>query len=885
MPVRAGEGVAVTLRHAADAGDLRLVLTEGGQTVATSDGLGGVERVGVDPGVEDRTLELRVDGRAGDSVVYSLDVRRRPADSCLPDALEGLLGNDDADHATPIGRGAYEVKLCPGDEDWFEIGLDAGSLLVVDAIPDGDPPDVVMQVRGPDGALLQEGGPDGVVAEASDRGRHTVRFAADGVAAQPWRGQLFVDAQPGPAAAARACDDPLLLEIDEPVGLPRVVAVDRLAAGCGIGDTADHVLAFDLGEQATATVTLTGAAFGSTVAIHGRCGDVGSEVACESDDLFDAATVALEDVALGPGRWFVVVEAPPGGAGPQVTLSVVPPCAGDDDCEDDAVCGGGVCEAPCAADPDCPGAQTCDVGSGHCEEPDPCAVDADCLGLRVCEHGACDLPECAEHAACPVACVDRSCDGVPRAACHDDEPCPAPQTCAPLGACVLDQACDGDAQCPVGAPRCDGLSGACVGCLSDDDCAAAQECAAGVCELIGVCDEDDNCPGTQLCGAAGLCEAAPDCEGDRFDALGEAIPVAARTYSALLLCDGTQDAYSARTAPGEGLQVQVAHAPADGDLALVLTALQDGEVVASAVSDGPHGLEALGINPWPASRDLQIVVRGRAGASVPYELTLARVVQGECVEDPLEGLLGNDDRAHATPVGVGQVTHGLCPADEDWFALGLAAGTRLSVRSEPLGQGGPNGAPVALPEDLVLTVLGPGGQVLARGEANGGALTTVVDIGATGSHAVRLADGGADPIRLGLTLEATAAPGGEAAALACQGAASLEAGVPLRLPALVPVERLPSSCGFEGGGDYAAAFVLAQPGTVRIEAQGAGVGAALSVRGDCAQVASELSCVSDDAFAGDDLVIDELALAAGTWTVVLETLADGVRPALRLTVQ
>jgi len=871
------EGLRVILRHDPAAGDLVLSLSEGVGLLERSDGLSGVERVGVDPGLVGRDLEVIVEGRAGRSVPYALTVERLPDDGCLPDALEGLPDNDVPERAGPISLGETSVKLCPGDEDWLALTLGAGSRWSVSADPAIPAEDLRLTLVDPAGSPLAEaaqaGGVWEVEADVAQTGTHRLHLRRS--APGPRLGvTLHVAVEPAPDAAGLACAAPPELPADLPRDLLPLAPVHRLDVGCGLGDTADQVVYFDLQEPSLVSIDLIGAAFGSALAIQRRCGDVETEVACRVDAEFVSERVVLEDWPLSPGRWYVVVKTNPAGRRPRLLLTVSGPCGEDAECADGQVCHGGTCRAPCEVDGDCAGAQACEAGGGHCLEPAVCSGDLDCAGLRVCEHGGCLMPECAEHLDCPAVCVNRQCaERVPQA-CYDAAACPEPQVCAPLGACALDAPCEEDADCPPGAPRCAVASGTCVVCGSHEDCAAAERCEVGLCELSELCGNDGDCPGDRAC-VLERCEPSGGCVGDPFDEVGAPPLLAARTFAGLVLCDGAEDLYRAVASAGEGLRVVLRHEPRAGDLSLHLAGTDgDGQPVALR-SDGRHGVEVLGLDAAQSMREVEIVVRGRPGASVGYDLTLERVPPEACVEDVLEGLLGDDDPDHATPVGIGTFAHKLCPGDEDWFALQLASGSRLTTRS----------VPQAAAPGLELVLLGPEGEVLAQGADDEGARLLERDIEAPGRHLLRLHSEDPDE-RSTLRLDVHAEAAFGAGEMACAHARQLTADVPLRLPDTLPVDRLVVQCGLGGlGGDHVAWFTLAEAATVTVEARGLGVGGVLSVRAECVDAATEQACLADLDFSEENLLLEDLALAGGTWFVVVEPLASGRRPELRLTVQ
>jgi len=136
----------------------------------------------------------------------------------------------------------------------------------------------------------------------------------------------------------------------------------------------------------------------------------------------------------------------------------------------------------------------CDVELGcvECVRDDQCPAAA-----RFCEVGACvgcranvGVGDAADAATCPP--------DAPICFPHDHS-CHAP--------------CVGDTDCPAEAPRCD-VSGTCVGCRADD------ECAPGVCSSVTrqcvECRVDEDCPVTaprcrRAVGACVACTSNADC--------------------------------------------------------------------------------------------------------------------------------------------------------------------------------------------------------------------------------------------------------------------------------------------------------------------------------------------------------------------------------------
>jgi len=860
--VAVDEGLLATLRHDPALGDLSLAAVVAGEVVGRSDHPYGVEVVGVAGRLERQDVLLRVLGHPGASVPYTLTLERVGGDECLPDGLEGVLGNEDAAHARRIGEGEHRLTLCPGDEDWLAVELAAGSRLTVRADPEGPIPVVTLRLLDAGGGVLAEGQEAGgaLVAEtdAADSGWRLVHLSGAGPQVRT-RVDLTVEVAAAPDAAALACAAPVPLLADVPLSLRAGNPVDRLAGSCDPEQTADHVASFVL--ERAANVDLM--AFGAVgLSLRRTCADPGSEIACTA-----ALDPGLYNLVLDTGEWFVVVEVP-GAAPAELVLLALLNCENDGHCPGDQVCQGAICTEPCASDDDCDGAQTCNEQTGHCEEPVACAGDDDCAGFRVCgPDGSCFLPECAENADCEAACVDRLCADGPPVACGPDDPCPAPQQCAPLGACTTDGPCADDDDCPAGAPRCHPIDGRCLGCLTRADCEPAEHCFDGGCTYLFMeaCAGDDDCPGSRTCDAFGVCGPGAGCEGDWFDALPEAFPVMARTYTGLVLCDGDQDAYRAFVPAGEELQVVMRYAPEDGDLALAVRDVAEDLDLGS--SDGRLGVEVVGVYGQPVEQDLEILVWGHPGDSVPYSLTVERLEPDDCLPDRHEGLLGNDDATHAVPLPLDQTHLGLCPGDEDWFSLDLAAGSRLQVWATPRQPAPEVGMTLLVPDG--------GADVDAPQDANGFALDEEIE--EDGRYHLRFASDQPDTrVRLDMTTQVEALA--DAETHACAAPHALAEGQPVLLPTPLPVGRFTMSCGEAGGADHVARFDLAAPAEVSLQVDGEAFGVVMALRRVCDDPGSEEACVD----AADGLW-ERVPLEAGVWFAIVGT-RGGVQPELTLTV-
>jgi hypothetical protein len=182
-------------------------------------------------------------------------------------------------------------------------------------------------------------------------------------------------------------------------------------------------------------------------------------------------------------------------------------------------------------------------------------------------------------------------------------------------------------------------SGTCVLCFGDTGCSAAEICrplsddapVPTYCQYDGFCAGDDEGPGTRFCQNPDLpadhgnpheCFAA-DCDGDRFDGDLGATPLRWRTYTGLVRCDGQDDTYVLRVPAGAAGQVTVLHDPAAGDLSVRVQEAENPGIDVST-SDGRVGVEIAAVPPAGEEREINVVVGGRPGFSVPYSITLNR---------------------------------------------------------------------------------------------------------------------------------------------------------------------------------------------------------------------------------------------------------------------
>jgi len=223
---------------------------------------------------------------------------------------------------------------------------------------------------------------------------------------------------------------------------------------------------------------------------------------------------------------------------------------------------------------------------------------------------------------------------------------------------------------------------------------------------------------------------------------------------------------------------------------------------------------------------------------------------GECLPDAFEADLGNDVADDATAAEIREYELTLCPDDEDWFSADLSAGSRLVARATPAGAA----------ENIRLTILGPGGGVVADGEVFGQTVAAAVDVAAPGRHLVRLwspFDDYAGPVRLQVDVLAADA----AEALACGHAVPLEPNQEVAFSQTLPVPRFVVSCGDARATQHLASFELAEPTQVSLRVTG---GRALAVRSGCDDPASEQACS-----AGFDPALAGVELGVGLYYVVV----------------
>ena len=416
-------------------------------------------------------------------------------------------------------------------------------------------------------------------------------------------------------------------------------------------------------------------------------------------------------------------------------------CTAASDCLPDETCTASQCvlKPKCNDDADCGSpaqactfpAQLCVVRAGFGEE---CSAAAPCTPGSFCALGRCrataDARPCARRTDCPVGqgcdratffCIEEAActlaDTYPELACDPAETCDAvSQRC--LSQCQ-NQCTPATAATDCGASsKCDAAC-RCVQCLTADDCGAGLVCnvRAGRCESENLCFSNIDCtaplvcdPTTALCQAppppcnddgdcliaeicdrtTGICELPGGaCVDDRFedsDTPAGAHPIAFSASGApvvldqLQLCPDADDVYSVALHAGDALTASVSGSSPQAR-ATVWLLDSTGEDSLRFAETPPRG---SGTIAYTAQVDETVFVRINAlVGTTPYDLTVSGATGTTCVPDVFESGGGNDSAATATaasivPVGAAFAAS-LCPGDDDFYRVDLAAGEALAA--------------------------------------------------------------------------------------------------------------------------------------------------------------------------------------------------------------
>ncbi len=340
----------------------------------------------------------------------------------------------------------------------------------------------------------------------------------------------------------------------------------------------------------------------------------------------------------------------------------------------------------------CPLGQYCGPDFICIARPSGCTVTADCAPDDRCDRGF-----CVQHSR----------------ACSGESDCAELETCTRAGLCAarlttngtLGIACGENADCgPTGF--C--LSGICSACSLDSDCSGSLGCFFGACTEANPCDGDENCYAGNTCTADVCTRSTVDCELESTnDTYATATLLTDIYLRGLSICGPDIDYYRIDLAAGTGLRVAVTSSRAAATLAVRATET-DGSELADLVQLSLPGTDLLAI-PGRTTVVSVILEISSLDTSVLYELDVQLVPAG-CAGDPLD-LYGDGSQARASVVGAGTIDLVACNDDEDWLAVDLGLGDRLSA-TLTWDEGSA--------ADLDLQLVGEDGAVLAESAATAG---------------------------------------------------------------------------------------------------------------------------------------------------------------------
>jgi len=343
-----------------------------------------------------------------------------------------------------------------------------------------------------------------------------------------------------------------------------------------------------------------------------------------------------------------------------------------------------------------------------------------------------------------------------------------------------------------------------------------------------------------------------------------------QTYTGLILCDEDTDSLFFNQGANESLRVSLRHDPSVGDLRLEVNST-DGNNALLATSDGPHGLEVIELGPTGGERTLRLTIGGRPGYTVEYSLSIEELGENMCPRDAYEGLLGNDDQAHAATVRDGEIFHRVC-GDPDWFKIHLTAGEMVSVNAYPIDA--VNALETALYDEA--------GQQVAVGavDPNGFVVDGVIfgdwlldyTVQHSGWYFIEVRSSRPDVTNNRNRLEITTEAAPNAGALICAEAIELQLGVPQMIQAPGSGTTLPISCGNDIGDTIVGLLNVPAPTTVSVSFAATLVSAGVSIRApSCDDAQDDISCLFTDELGPDEpFVIRDVNVPGGQSYLILE---------------
>jgi hypothetical protein len=317
LDLNAGDRLAVEMTYTHSAGDLDVeVYGPNGLVVASSAASSGLESAS-HVATASGPHVVRVFGRGEAEGAYSLVITVTPAGQTCRD--DGFEDNDTTATASAVAPGTHNATLCPGDEDFFALNVNAGDTLDVTLTLAGGVPDLSVTVSNPNGTALGSGtspGSDTLHLTAVASGRHVVRvFPAAGVTlTDAVAYQLAVAVTP----VTSSCTDDGL-EDNDTAATARSLAVGTHQAKICAGDDDFYRVTLGTGDRLTAQIAFDNQEADLDLYLLDAAGTV-----VESSTGV-GSTESVSHTALASGAYVVRVVGYGGAEGPYtLTLAVVP---------------------------------------------------------------------------------------------------------------------------------------------------------------------------------------------------------------------------------------------------------------------------------------------------------------------------------------------------------------------------------------------------------------------------------------------------------------------------------------------------------------------------------------------------------------------------------
>ena len=181
--LNAGDELTVDLTFTHQLGDLNLALYRpDGVELAVSETTTDDEQI-VHEAPAPGAYGVRVTGTQSSHNDYDLAITVRDASACVDDAYEE--NDSQLDAVTVLPDTTYDLRMCPADEDWFEIDLAPSDQLTVDLLFAQSDGDLDVQLIGPSGVVATgqtHTDNEQIVYEAAEAGLYRIRAYGDGPA-------------------------------------------------------------------------------------------------------------------------------------------------------------------------------------------------------------------------------------------------------------------------------------------------------------------------------------------------------------------------------------------------------------------------------------------------------------------------------------------------------------------------------------------------------------------------------------------------------------------------------------------------------------------------------------------------------------------------------